>query len=80
MRALPGIEQIHMREPTAPRVIPRQVARTMVVASTRLRTVVSIPVRRIPITGTAITATGGVATAMAFTSRPEHMIHKGRIF
>jgi len=71
MQALPGIGQEHTRKPTARRVIHRQAARTMAGESTQLRTVASIPARRIPITGTATTTTGEPATATEFTNRTE---------
>jgi len=68
MQALPSTEQEHMRKPSARRVIPRLADRIMAGACTQHRTVASIPAQRIPITGTAITTTGELATATAFTS------------
>jgi hypothetical protein len=78
MQALPGIGQVHTREPTARRGIRRQAVRTMAGEGTQLRIVASIPARRIPITGTATTTTGAAATATAFTSRTEHLGRKER--
>ena len=72
MQALASIQPGYMREPTARCVIPRQAARTMAGEGTQLHTAANIPAQRMPITATAITRTGGVATDMAFTSRTEN--------
>jgi hypothetical protein len=52
-------------------IIRRQAVHLTAEESTRLRMVANIPAQSIPIIETAITGTGGLPTATAFTSRSE---------